>query len=317
MDSSRSTDSIRTVATTPQTSNPVSPTSATQGLSHPGSFPASESSTASSPVKPPQMVLGKAFEVREFNTDTVFAEHSMPVVKLSEMSTPPMVEEFMSLWKKKGKPNSAKSPVAKKYHTMLTKINHDTGHTLLTWAVSHNKCELVSLLAKCGADIRVCNRFGRTALEEACLYGELESVSLLLDIWPELSTDAYRDYFIAAIKSAAKVDRPMVLAQLLTFFRDEYRFLQCPVSNDEENNPFNPVSSDPLTQQDVYRTFFGGKADSWNLATLMHRTNDNFLLTEEESRMLKLNEIVVFAQQKGVQKIVDIIHAHAKLPPMD
>ena len=106
----------------------------------------------------------------------------------------------------------------------------------------------------------------------------------------------------------------MVLAKLLSFFRDEYRFQQSSVSESVDDNPVNSVVPDPLTQKDVYSSFLGSKPDFWNLTTLMYRTNDNFLLTEEESRLLKLNEIVAFAQQEGLQKIIEIIRAHAKLP---
>lgn len=412
MDSSSSTD--RVACPPPNSppahphslSFPVSPTSATQGLSHPVSFPASETQGPESPgTRPPQLTQKSGFEVQVFNGQPLPQQHSHPVLMIPNAGLSPMEKlfdriaendrafirqlparskdrqkqgyamdakdpasgctpltaaltrghldlavdllvlgadpegvdakgrhplavarrdsmaamllEFVIAWSQHGKSGPAAKAAISAWQKLLIKIDPGTGHTLLTWAISHQHHRLVELLVASGADLRACNRFGTSALEEACRSGKIESVSVLLDAWPALVSDLHRPYLVSAVTVAAAADRPMVLAQLLSFFRDGFRARQRDLPDNADDPPLHPVVPDPLTQQEVYRSFLGSRADAWNLVTLMRRTRDNFLLTEDESRLLKLDEVLAEAQQKDRQKIVAIIHAHAKLPAAD
>lgn len=380
-----------------------SPTSATQGLSNPGSFPASESNPASPRQKPPQMVPGHAFEVQVFNGASSVISHSNPVLAVSDSSLPPMkrlflridandrefvrqlpalrskqmklgifldepdpvsgrtpltaallrghldlaadllllgadpqladarervpveiagkdsmgamVLQFMSLQQMHGVPHITGSKAERDFQQLLTKIDSHTGHTLLTWAISRRHHELVEQLLEGGPDFRVYNRFVRTALEEACASGSLEVVVLLLDAWPTLVSNMNRRYLTDAIRVAAESNRPMVLAQLLSFFRTEFRLRKVDQDKELDENPLDKCSSDRSTQNEVYRSFLGVSPEKQpTIEKIMRRTHDNFLLTADESRLLRLNEIVAFAKEKRLQKIVEIIHAHARLP---
>ncbi len=91
MDSSSSTDRVACQALNPapaplsSPSFPASPTSATQGLSHPGSFPASETQGPESPAtRPPQLTQKSAFEVRPFHAQPVLEQHGHPVLVTPE-----------------------------------------------------------------------------------------------------------------------------------------------------------------------------------------------------------------------------------------
>lgn len=406
MDSSGSTDSIRRPI--PVSPNPIpwSPTSATQALSNPGSFPASASDPASPQQNPPQMVPGHAFEVQVFNGGSPVISHSNPVLALSGSSLSPMkrlflridandrefvrqlpalrskqmkreilldepdpasgstpltaalirghldlaadllllgadpqladarervpvelagtdsmgvmVLQFMSLQKMHGVPHMTGSKADRDYQQLLTKIDPYTGHTLLSWAISRRHHRLVERLLECGPDFRVYNRSVRTALEEACASGSLEAVALLLDAWPTLVSDMNRRYLADAIRVAAESNRPMVLAQLLSFFRTEFRLRKVDKDTDLDESPWDQCSSDASTQNEVYRSFLGISSEKQaTIEKIMRRTHDNFLLTEDESRLLGLNEILAFAKGKGLQKIVEIVHAHARLPADD
>lgn len=409
MDSSSSTDRVACQALNPapaplsSPSFPASPTSATQGLSHPGSFPASETQGPESPAtRPPQLTQKSAFEVRPFHAQPVLEQHGHPVLVTPEAGWSPMEKlfdriekndrlfirqlpvrskdrqkqgyameardpasgctpltaalmrgyldlavdllvlgadpegvdgkgrhplavarpdsmaamllEFVIAWSQHGKAGPKAKAEISAWQKLLIKIDPGTGHTLLTWAVSHQHHRIVELLVASGADLRACNRFGVTALEAACRSGKIESLSVLLDAWPALVSDLHRPYLVSAIRAAAAADRPMVLAQLLSFFRDEFRFRQLDLPDNVDDHPLHPVLPDPLTQQELYRAFLGSRAEAWNLATLMRRTSDDFLLTEDESRLLKLNDVLAEAQQQDRQNIVAIIRAHAKLP---
>lgn len=406
MGSSSSTD--HTLPPVSGSPNPLlrSPTSATQGLSNPGSFPASESNPASPPQNPPQMVAGHAFEVQVFNGGSPVISHSNPVLAVSDSSLSPMkrlflridandrefvqqlpilrskqmklgifldepdpasgstpltaalmrghldlaadlllldadpqladakervpvelagadsmgamVLQFMSLQKMHGLPHMTGSKADRDYQQLLTKIDPHTGHTLLTWAISRRHQPLVERLIESGPDFRVYNRFVRTALEEACVSGSLWVVTLLLDAWPTLVSDMNRRYLTDAMRVAAESHRPMVLAQLLAFFRTEFRLRKVDQDQDLDENPLDQCSSDASTQNDVYRSFLGSSPEKQaTIEKIMRRTHDNFLLTEDESRLLGLNGIVAFAKEKELQKIVEIIRAHAKLPADD
>lgn len=403
MDSSGSTDSIRHPIPVPPNPMPWSPTSATQGLSNPGSFPASESNPASPRQNPPKMLPGHAFEVQVFDGSSPVTSHSNPVFAVGDSSLSPMkrfflridandrefvrqlpilrskqmklgifldepdpasgstpltaalmrghldlaadllllgadpqladakervpVElagtdsmgamllQFMSLQEMHGIPHRTGSKAERDYQQLLARIDPHTGHTLLTWAISRRHQLLVERLLECGPEFRVYNRFVRTALEEACASGSLAAVALLLDAWPTLVSDMNRRYLTDAIRVAAESNRPMVLAQLLSFFRTEFRLRQVDQDNEPDENPWDQCSSDASTQNEVYRSFLGSRpAKQATIEKIMRQTHDNFLLTEGESRLLGLSGIAAFAEKKGLQKIVEIVHAHARLP---
>ena len=207
-------------------------------------------------------------------------------------------------------------PGAKKdLHKLLVKIDIKTCHTLLTWSISNHHDELVEQLIDSGADIRVANRFRRDALEEACISGSISTVCFLLDTLISKKLELRVAQLIACMLQAANANRPMVLARLLSFFRDEFRLQKIDVPEALEENPLNPIVSMPSTQQDAYRWFLGSKPEpTASLDTLIKRTSNNFILTKAESQLLKLNELVDVAQQKGLIKIVEIIHAYTRLP---
>ncbi len=210
---------------------------------------------------------------------------------------------------------SSKPGVKKDLNKLLIKIDIKTCHTLLTWSISKHHDELVEQLIDSGADIRVANRFCRDALEEACVSGSIATVCLLLDTLIRQELELELAQLIACMLRATNANRPMVLARLLSFFRDEFRLRKIDAPEVLEENPLNPIVSIPSTQQDAYRWFLISEpVPPASLDTLMHRTSNNFVLTKEESQQLRLNEIVAFAKDRGLNKIVEIIHAHARLP---
>lgn len=414
----------------------LSPTSVTQGLSNPGSFPATESDSNSAPSKSPRMLSGHAFEVRTFTGDAEILTYSQPVIVLSDAHLSPMerlfsriqkndrefvqklplrlderealgifldkpdpvsgytpltfalsrghlevaidllilgahpkrvdgngrkpeaafgtgsmgsmVVQFMILWNRYGKPRTLNSDEWRKYKPVLTKIDVHTGHTLTTWAVSRCHDALLERLMNTEPDFRVRNRFGRNVLEEACVSGSLSAVSRVLEAWPALASRFSRQFLIDAIRIAAEKNRPMVVAQLLSFFRTAYRQQEGDPTGEWEENVWEQARSEASadqgaglkcqaicsgnqqlqeanltrtresTQEDAYRLFLGSPPEKQpTLEKIMYRTHDNFLLTEEESHLLDLKEIVVLAKKKQLKKVVEIIHAHAKLPADD
>ncbi len=411
MDLSRSTETSRDLFPLPSDPHPWSPTSATQGLSNPGSFPASESKEPLSPMsKSPAVVPGSAFEVQVFNDSSQLASqinaqidsHSEPVFVVADAWMPPMqrlfsrihkndrefiqqlpalrakqmkrgihlndadpvsgntpltaalkqghlglavdllmlgadptrvdsngrmpvavagadsmgsmVLHFMTVCKDRGTQCLTESEADEALEELLDKIDDHTGHSLLTWAISQCHDRLVERLLKRGADLALRNRFGLNALEQACTTGSLATVSRLLDSWPKLVSDSQRHYLVDAIWVAAKANRPMVIAELLSFFRFEFRSQQVDPNEAWDESPLDRITSKASTQRDAYAWFLGAQPEKQpTLENILRRTHDNFLLTTEESRCLGLNQTIAFAQQNGLQKIIDIIHAHAKL----
>jgi hypothetical protein len=381
----------------------VSPTSATQGLSQPGSFPASETLDPYSPeAQSPQVIQKSGFDVQILNGDSVITEHTAPVFRLPDSWLSPMeklfdriekndreyvqrlpslgagqkkqgifidqanagsgrtpltaalirghldiaidllmleadprvadgngrtpekvagphsiasmVLQFMIIRSQHGAPRTTASETDKKYQKLFAKVDLGSGHTLLSWAISQQHNKLAGLLIQSGADFRICNRFGRSALAEACVSGSLAIVSVILDGWPTLASDMNRHYLIAALHGAAEANRPMVMAQLLTFFRDEFRLQQSDTSEANDERPLEKITRSAQTQQDSYRFVFEGKSHSpATVEQLKRRTTDHWLLTPDESRLLELPKLLAYAQSKELPKIVEIIHAHAKL----
>ena len=226
-----------------------------------------------------------------------------------------IVLQFMIMCRKDDGPGKLGSETDKNLQALLAKIDIGTGHNLLTWAISQDHVELVAMLIGSGADFRVCNRLGRSALAEACVSGRLAIVSEILDRWPTLVCRPNRPYLIAALRCAAEANRPMVLAHLLNFFREEFRIQQLEDSELPDENPLDVITPNPKNQQDSYCFILGSKAQvSATLEEMEHRTTDNWRLTSQESRLLKLPEILTYAQKNDRTKIVEIIHAHARLP---
>lgn len=382
----------------------ASPTSATQGLSHPGSFPASETQGPDSPeTKRPQLMQKSAFEVQVFNAESVITQHSKPVITTSDAWRSPMETLFkriqegdrkflqqlpagstkqkkIGIFIDEAHDKSGRTPLTaallrgqtdivvdllmlgadpriadghgrtpkelagansmarialefiitrckhhgpcqvgseqdRKYQKLLAKIDLGTGHNLLTWAISQDHIKLVAKLIDSGADFRVCNRSGRSALAEACVSGRLAIVSEILDRWPTVVSNLNRHYLIAALRGAAEANRPMVLAHLLSFFRDEFRLQNFDESEAPDENPLDIIAPNPQNQQDSYCFILGGKLQSSAaVGELKRRTSDHWMLTPAESRLLELPKILAYAQKNDLVKIVDIIHAHARLP---
>lgn len=380
---------------------PWSPTSVTQGLSNPGSFPASESQTSPTPQSvPPLMLPKKGFEIREFNMNedpvahenlvlTARNDHRSPMSRLFDRikandrvfiqqlpvsareqeklgffldrhdkatghtpliaalaaghldlavdlmmqgASPSaldrrrdapakvigdegmacMVVQFMLRYEEQESPSALITD--KGLSKLLTKIDTTTGHTLLTWAISKHHDELVERLIDSGADFRVANRFGKTALVEACSSGSVAAIRLLLKSVGTFAVALQQQHLISAIYCTVDANRPMVLAPLLSFLRDVLRS-QEELPGDADDNPVDSITSNPSTQQDAHAFFLGGwRASSATLDVIMARTSDSFLLTEKESLLLELDKVVVIAEERGLTKIVEIIHAHAKLP---
>ena len=396
--------------------SPISPTSKTQSLLSPGSFPASESPVVDSPtLKPPVMTpgevpsktLGHAFELTIFSTQEDACIHSEPKVKATELVCSPMeklfqkikqndrifiqklppdrleqIEQgffidqasssalggftpltlaltlghldlavdllllgasihvadaqtrqplriiandsmakliitFMVLETNEAKSRKAKSRKSKsshrgEYQKLLTQIDHQSGHTLLTWAIRYRHPKLVERLINAGADFRVYNRFGRAAFEEACAFGCMETLSLLLDAWPEVVVDQYREHLIAGIESAIVTNRRMVVAELLSFFRTAFRYVYKSASTVSSYDKEPKVPPNPVAEEEAFRLFLGAKPErTTSVAHLIKQTSDTFLLAADESRLLQLSRMVALAQKRSLPEIVEIIRAHA------
>ena len=391
--------------------SPISPTSRTQSLLSPGSFPASESPVVDSPTlktpvmtprEVPSTTLGHAFELTLFSTQEDTCIHSEPKVKATKLVCSPMeklfqkikqndrifiqklppdrleqteqgffidqassstlggftpltlaltlghldlavdllligastnvadaqkrqplrivandsmakmIITFMVLEANESKSSSTNSNQHGEYQKLLTQIDPQSGHTLLTWAIRYRHPKLVEKLINAGADFRVNNRFGRAAFEEACAFGCMETLSLLLDAWPEVVVDQYREHLIAGIESALRANRRMVVAELLSFFRTEFRFLYKSASTISRYDKEPKMPPNPVAEEEAFRFFLGAKPERKTSVThLMKQTSDTFLLTTEESRLLQLNKMIALAQKRSLPEIVEIIHAHA------
>lgn len=222
-----------------------------------------------------------------------------------------MVLQFINLWRACGEPEEGDSEAGKHYQQLHTRIDPATGHTMLTWSICRHHDELTARLVRSSPDFRICNRHGFTALEAAITTGSVGSVATLLDAWPSLATKQHLEFFIKMVRRSVKKNRPMVLAQLLSFFRRRH---DDQISKLEENS-FHRLPSDASTQKEIYQSVLGiQSAKQPTIEKIMHQTRDDFLLTEDESRLLGLGKILAFAKQKELKKIVEIIHAHAKLP---
>lgn len=246
------------------------------------------------------------------STHVADAQKRQPLRIVPNDSMAKMIITFMVLQTNEVKSYSTKSNQQGEYQKLLTQIDPNSGHTLLTWAISYRHPKLVEKLMSAGADFRVCNRFGRAAFEEACAYGCMETLSVLLDKWPEVVTDENREYLIAGIKSAIMKNRRMVVAELLSFFRAEfrYRYESASLVSGFDREPKLP--SNPVAEEEAFRLFLGAKPErKTSLVYLMKQTSDRFLLTTEESRLLKLNDMIALAQKQSSAEIVEIIHAHA------
>lgn len=237
-----------------------------------------------------------------------------PVAVAGNDSMAVMLLQFITLWRACGKPEEADSETGKTYQRLHTQIDPANGLTLLTWSICRHHDELTERLVNSGADFRICNGHGITALEVAITSGSVASVANLLDAWPALATEQHLKYFMNMVRRSVEKNRPMVLAQLLSFFRRR---------NDDrgggpEENSFRQFPSDASTQKELYQSVLAiPSAKQPTIEKMMRRTPDHFLLTEEESRVLRLNKLAAFAKQREWNKIVEIIHAHAKLPADD
>jgi ankyrin repeat protein len=223
-----------------------------------------------------------------------------------------MIIKFMVLETNKAKSHGTKSNQHGEYQKLLTQIDHVSGYTLLTWAIKHRHPKLVEKLINVGADFRVHNRFGRAAFEEACAFGCMETLSVLLDAWPEVVLEKHRKYLIAGIESAIMANRRMVVAELLSFFRAEFRYLYKSTSTFPSYDKEPKVPPNPVAEEEALRLFLGAKPHrETSAAHLMKQASNTLLLTADESRLLQLNKMVALAQKQSLPKIVEIIHAHA------
>ena len=246
------------------------------------------------------------------STNVADAQKRQPLRIVPNDSMAKMIITFMVLETNEAKSRTSKSNHHGEYKKLLTQIDPASGYTLLTWAIRHRHPELVRKLINAGADFRVYNRSGRAAFEEACAFGCMETLSLLLDAWPEVVLDQYREHLIAGIESAIRTNRRMVVAELLSFFRTEFRYLYKSASTISRYDKEPKVPSNPVVEEEAFRLFLGAKPErKTSVAHLMKQTSDTFLLTTEESRLLQLNKMTALAQKRSLPEIVEIIHAHA------
>ena len=235
-----------------------------------------------------------------------------PLSIVASDSMAKMIIKFMALETNKAKSHGTKSNQHGEYQKLLTQIDHVSGYTLLTWAIKHRHPKLVEKLINVGADFRVHNRFGRAAFEEACAFGCMETLSVLLDAWPEVVLEKHRKYLIAGIESAIMANRRMVVAELLSFFRAEFRYLYKSTSTFPSYDKEPKVPPNPVAEEEALRLFLGAKPHrETSAAHLMKQASNTLLLTADESRLLQLNKMVALAQKQSLPKIVEIIHAHA------
>ena len=240
------------------------------------------------------------------------AQTRQPLRIVPNDSMAKLIITFMVLQTNEVKSYSTKSNQQGEYQKLLTQIDPKSGHTLLTCAINYRHPKLVQKLINAGADFRVCNRFGRAAFEEACAFGCLETLSVLLDEWPEVVTDENREYLIAGIKSAIMANRRMVVAELLSFFRAEfrYRYKSAPLVSGYDREPKLPPN--PVAEEEAFRLFLGATPErKTSIAHLMSQASNSLLLTAGESRLLRLDKMVALAQTRSLPEIVEIIHAHA------
>lgn len=246
------------------------------------------------------------------STNVADATIRQPLRIVADDSIAKMIVTFMTFEPYKAKPRNAKSTQYEQCQKLLTQIDSHTGHTLLTWTIEHRHPKLVERLINAGADFRVYNRFGRAAFEEACTSGCMETLSVLLDEWPEVATDGNREYLIAGIASAIRTNRRMVVAELLSFFRTVFRRRYKSAATVSKFDREPKVPSNSVVEEEAFRLFLGAKPErKTSLAHLMKQTSDTFLLTPEESRLLQLNKMIALAQKRSLPEIVEIIHAHA------
>lgn len=226
-----------------------------------------------------------------------------------------LVERFMSLRERQLASASTPPQDSKELRKLLITIDPATGHTLLTWAISRRHEQLVELLVDSGADFRVANRFSKTALEVACSSGSIATVCRLLKDWSDRGVELRCEHLMSAMQCAVEANRPMVLAQLLSFFRDEFRHRQAALPEAAGRPAPAPLLPRPSAQDDAHAFFAGNqRSASPTLQAIMGRTTDTFLLTEKECSLLRLTELLDRARQAQRDKIVEIIHAHARLP---
>jgi hypothetical protein len=240
------------------------------------------------------------------------AQTRQPLRIVANDSMAKMIIRFMVLETNEVNSRKSKSNHHGDYQKLLTQIDPQSGHTLLTWAIRYRHPKLVEKLINAGADFRVFNRFGRAAFEEACAFGCMETLSLLLDAWSEVVVDQYREHLIAGIESAIRSNRRMVVAELLSFFRTEFRHLYKSTSTISRYDKEPKMPPNPVVEEEAFRLFLGAKPErKTSVAHLMKQTSDTFLLTPEESRLLQLNKMIALAQKRSLPEIVEIIHAHA------
>jgi hypothetical protein len=252
------------------------------------------------------------------STNVADAQTRQPLRIVDNDSMAKMIIMFMALKATEAKSRKSKSNHHGEYQKLLTQIDPDSGYTLLTWAIRYRHPELVRKLINAGADFRVYNRFARAAFEEACAFGCMETLSVLLDEWPEVVTDENRGYLIAGIESAIRTNRRMVVAELLSFFRTVFRHLYKSASTVSKFDREPKVPPNPVAKEEAFRLFLGAKPErKTSVAYLMKQTSDTFLLTAEESRLLQLNKMVALAQKRSLPEIVEIIHAHAIISDHD
>lgn len=195
---------------------------------------------------------------------------------------------------------------------LLNTLDVGSGQTMLSWAVMQRQDKVAALLIAEGADYVSRNASAYAPLEVATRCGSLRIVRAMLDRWPQLASRPKLPYLKQAIIGAVEMDRPAILACLLSFFRAEFRAAEA--SEDEEDvdsiDLHEIILRNSQTEDDAFEFFMKAKLPlALTVQQLMRKTSNNYLLTEHECWLLGLEKAALLAKKMGHQRILEIIAA--------
>ena len=197
---------------------------------------------------------------------------------------------------------------------LINGVDRETGETLLSWSIKARHDKLAALLLKDGAKIRVKNQQGKTALEVAAECGSVAIIRILFKHWPNLPKYP-KDMRILrkAMALAVRADRPYIIAECLSFYRDYWRRLQEPDYDSDEDSGDPDWAATKAGELAAHHYFLYGQALTMpTTAELERRTTDDFLLTSKQRVSLGLDEIEVLAIQLNRPRVLEMIAAHCK-----
>jgi ankyrin repeat protein len=196
---------------------------------------------------------------------------------------------------------------------LFAKVEPDSGHTLLSWAICEGHDKLVELLVASGADFEDRNAVDMAPLEIAVRCGSMQAINSMLSAWPHLVEHINLPHLIEAIYVAAQTNRPALVGQLISFFRLWHRAYRDTRPEREQEDSWPSAQPNPDGEQEAYQFFLSGKSSSsFTIAQVMHRTRDDCLLTDHEASLLQLHKVEWLSLQLGFKKVLEMVRAHIK-----